>query len=44
MSVVRSLPPGSGKLVGTVDYVAPEEIRGEEVDGRAGRRVREPHN
>jgi YVTN family beta-propeller protein len=27
--------PAEGQLMGTVDYVAPEQVRGEELDGRA---------
>jgi YVTN family beta-propeller protein len=31
----RADGPADGQLVGTVDYVAPEQIRGDELDGRA---------
>jgi YVTN family beta-propeller protein len=31
----RGGPTASDQMVGTVDYVAPEQIRGDEVDGRA---------
>ena len=31
----HAVPDGSGQLLGTVDYVAPELIEGREVDGRA---------
>jgi YVTN family beta-propeller protein len=31
----RAVPDGSGQLLGTVDYAAPELIEGREVDGRA---------
>src|SRR5919106_342810 len=27
--------PADGRVLGTLDYVAPEQIRGDEVDGRA---------
>jgi YVTN family beta-propeller protein len=32
---VSDRTPADGHLVGTVDYVAPEQIRGDDVDGRA---------
>jgi YVTN family beta-propeller protein len=31
----RGADPTDGQLMGTVDYVAPEQVRGDEVDGRA---------
>jgi YVTN family beta-propeller protein len=34
-TTARCEPSASGQMVGSVDYVAPEQIRGGEVDGRA---------
>src|SRR5712691_11240595 len=31
----QGVPAAAGRSIGTVDYVAPEQIRGEELDGRA---------